>query len=326
MFGGILHVFRVPLSGALLSGFAAILISLLSLFSVSRGEILKAAIIVIVIKASISPYTPLTAYFAVFLQGCLGELFFYSRKFFEISSFLFAIAIVLLAGAQRILILTILFGNSFWNSIDVYSKILVSQFFSNAQSNNMVSVSMIIISAYMFLHLIIGVTIGIISGRLPEWIDKNISDIERLKPVLSSIKKEVPDIKKNKKRWWNKTSGKIFLIVVLILVIYSYLHPELGKDYALDLIIMLLRSFLILFLWFTLLSPLLYKVFQKFISKKQNSYLVETNKIISSFPELKKIAFLSWTESNNFKGIKRLKCFLTSIALLALLIRSDKLA
>ena len=317
--GGILHALSIPFSGALLSGFAVILISLMSLFS-SRGEILKASIIVVLIKATISPYVPLTAHAAVLTQGLLGEVFFFSKKFFKTSAILFAVVVVVLSGAQRILTLTIVFGNTLWNSIDTYSQILIAEFFGKNSSQNLVSISLVIVSAYLFLHLIIGFLFGFAAGKLPEWINKNISEEGVISFDSAEYEEKFPEIKKDKKkkRWWNKKPGKIFLSVVLILVVFSYFHPELGEKYSLKLIIMLVRSFLVLFLWFTLISPLLYKLFRKVIDKKQISYLTETDKILSTFPELKKISLYSWKKSLQFKGYSRIKYFLTSTLLLSL--------
>jgi len=317
--GGILHALSIPFSGALLSGFAVILISLMSLFS-SRGEILKASIIVVLIKATISPYVPLTAHAAVLMQGLLGELFFFSKRFFKTSVILFAITVVVLSGAQRILTLTIVFGNTLWNSIDTYSRILISKFFGENSSQDLISVSLIIVSAYIFLHFLIGFFFGFVAGRLPEWINKNISGEGVVSFDPADYEEKFPEIKRNRKgkKWWKKKSGRIFLSVVLILVVFSYFHPELGKEYSLKLIIMLVRSFLILFLWFTLISPLLYKAFRKMIDKKQISYLAKTDKILSTFPELKKISLYSWNRSLKLKGFLRLKYFITSTLILSL--------
>ena len=301
----------------MLSGFAVILISLMSLFS-SRGEILKASIIVVLIKATISPYVPLTAHAAVLIQGLLGEVFFFSKKFFKTSALLFAIIVVVLSGAQRILTLTIVFGNTFWNSIDTYSRILISEFFGKNSSQNLVSMSLLIISAYLFLHFLIGSFFGFVAGKLPVWINKNITEKDFISYDQSESGEKFPEIKRKRKRWWNKKPGKIFLSVVLILVVFSYFHPELGEKYSLKLIIMLVRSFIVLFLWFTLISPLLYKAFRKIVDRKQISYLAETDKILSTFPELKRISLYSWKKSLKFKGYQRLKFFVTSILLLAI--------
>jgi len=320
--GGVLHALSIPFSGALLSGFAVILISLMSLFS-SRGEILKASIIVVLIKATISPYVPLTAHVAVLTQGLLGEAFFFSKKFFKISSILFAVVVVVLSGAQRILTLTIVFGNTLWNSIDTYSRILIAEFFGKNSSQNLISASLVIISAYISLHVLIGFFFGFVAGKLPVWIDKNITEKAIIDYDQSEFEGKFPETKRKKKKWWKKKPGKIFLTVVLILVVFSYFHPELGKDYSIKLIIMVVRSFLVLFLWFTLISPLLYKAFRKIIDKKQISYLAETDKILSTFPELKRISQYCWKKSLEFKGYARLKYFITSTLLLALFSNSE---
>jgi hypothetical protein len=314
--GGILHGFKVPLSGAWLSGFAAILISLMSLFS-TRGEILKASIIVIIIKVTISPYTPLTAHIAVFLQGCLGEVFFLSKRFYKISAVLFAVTIIILSGIQRILILTILFGNTLWKSIDTYANIVISELFGN-KNLKIFSASIVIISAYIFIHLVMGLVVGFIAGKLPPWINNNISDENMVNADFSEYDAKFPEVKRKKKRWWNKKSGRVFLSVLLLMVIYSYFHPELGKSYTIELIIMIVRSFVILFLWFTLVSPLLYKVFRKIIDKKQIRYISQTDKIISTFPELKRILFFNWKRSQEFKGYLRIKFFVTATLIMAM--------
>lgn len=316
MIGGILHGFKVPLTGAWLSGIAAILISLMSLFS-TRGEILKASIIVIIIKVTISPYTPLTAHFAVFLQGCLAEVFFLSKRFFKVSALLFAVTVMVLSGIQRILILTILFGNTLWKSIDTYANIIISELFGN-RNLKIFSASIVIISAYVFIHLLMGLIVGFIAGRLPLWINNNMSNKSLMDVDFSEYDAKFPEVKRKKKRWWNKKSGRVFLSILLLMVIYSYFHPEPGQSYTIELIIMIVRSFVILFLWFTLVSPLLYKVFRKLIDKKQIRYISQTDKIISTFPELKKILFFNWKRSQGFKGYSRIKFLVTSTLIMAM--------
>ena len=169
----------------------------------------------------------------------------------------------------------------------------------------------------------IGFLFGYAAGKLPEWIDRSISKKELTSFDPSEYGDKFPEIKKERKRWWNKKPGKIFLSVVLILVIYSYFHPELGKEYSIRLLIMLVRSFVILFLWFTLVSPLLYKAFRKIIDKKQIHYFSQTENIISTFPELKKILFFNWKRSQKLKGLSRIKFFVTSTLIMGIFSDSD---
>ncbi|MGB5288359.1 MAG: hypothetical protein WBN42_07680, partial [Ignavibacteriaceae bacterium] len=54
-FGGILHALTIPLRGLFISSAAVLFISLIALFAKSNKDILKATIIVILIKAVVSP-------------------------------------------------------------------------------------------------------------------------------------------------------------------------------------------------------------------------------------------------------------------------------
>ncbi len=78
------------------------------------SEILKSALIVILIKALVSPHSPLTAYFAVGIQGLLGYLLFSTKKFYTFSALLLGIFTLFFSGIQKIVVLTILFGNNLW--------------------------------------------------------------------------------------------------------------------------------------------------------------------------------------------------------------------
>jgi hypothetical protein len=80
MLGGVLHAVKMPFRGMILSGAAVILIGMLANFSEKRGQIFRSTVLVVTIKATVSPHSPLTAYLSVFMQGLLGELFFLSEN------------------------------------------------------------------------------------------------------------------------------------------------------------------------------------------------------------------------------------------------------
>ena len=113
--GGILHAFKIPFRGVFVGGSAVILISLIAYFSSNRGTILKSTLLVILIKGIISPHTPVTAYFAVLIQGAIGELLFFQKRFFKTSSLLLGIITLLYSSTQKILILTIVLATRFGN-------------------------------------------------------------------------------------------------------------------------------------------------------------------------------------------------------------------
>lgn len=317
--GGILHAVSIPFSGAVLTGFAVILISLMSLFSESRGEILKATLIVILVKGAVSPHSPLTAHFAVFLQGVLGELFFFYKKFYKISAMMLAVTTIILSSLQRIILLTIVYGNSLWESIDVYSNFILNKIFNPGINDKSLQVSFIIIIIYVSLHFLFGIYVGLIAGGLPGRISSSIKDFN-INQLNVSYKASLTIQTGEKKRPWWKRKSRIYLFLILgFLIGLSYFHPELEDIYGLKLLIMVIRAVMILYIWFSFLSPVVYKSFRKFLEKKKSTYAEQVTHVINSFPHFKTIFELSWDNSSSEKYIKRIKKFITLLVILTLL-------
>ena len=150
-FGGILHALTIPLRGLFISSAAVLFISLIALFSKSSKEILKATLIVILIKALVSPHSPLIAYLAVSLRGVLGFLFFSAKKFYRLSALLLGLLVLFFSGIQKIVVLTILFGNMLWESLDLFIDQVSAEIFRVNHPN--LNYGYIPIAAYVLLHL-----------------------------------------------------------------------------------------------------------------------------------------------------------------------------
>jgi hypothetical protein len=75
--GGLIHALRVPFTGIVVGSTAVVLIALIAFFAERKAKaILKATVIVLLVKAAASPHTPLPAYAAVSFQGLAGALLF----------------------------------------------------------------------------------------------------------------------------------------------------------------------------------------------------------------------------------------------------------
>src|SRR4051812_9858770 len=75
--GGIMHAMKIPLTGFFVGGFAVIIIALIAHFSdKSLRAILQSTLLVILVKAAVSPQSPFMAYIAVAFQGVAGALIF----------------------------------------------------------------------------------------------------------------------------------------------------------------------------------------------------------------------------------------------------------
>jgi len=319
--GGILHAFKIPMRGIFVGGSAAILISLIAYFSDRKGTVLKSTLLVILIKGIVSPHTPLTAYFAVFLQGILGEVLFFRKRFFKISALLMGILTLLFSSIQKIFILTLIFGNTLWESIDQFASIVVNKFI--AQENVVdFRFSYLLVGLYLGLHVFVGVFVGLFAGKLPFWIGDVIKDDKLEITAFNNTKTESSKKKKGKrKRWWQRLSGIIFISFVVIMVALSYLYPELGSNKAAEILFMALRALLIMIIWYSLVGPLALRLLRKYLKKKENLYASEISKIVDSFPHLRSLVSYCWKISSPEKGYRKIKSFL--IYLVSFLLVTD---
>ena len=308
-FGGILHALTIPLRGLFISSAAVLFISLIALFSKSSREILKATLIVIIIKAVVSPYTPLAAYLAVSLQGVMGFLLFSTKRFYRLSAFFLGLVVLFFSGIQKIVILTILFGNTLWEALDIFIKQLSIEIFNIDHPE--INYGYIIIAGYVLLHLIAGLFIGLYAGKLPKKLDYYKNHIPSF--LESANGEEIPLKEKRKKRSWLLRPTGIFVIVLSVgVIVFSYLSPDLEENVAISMVIMLIRALAITIIWYGFLAQVVKKYFQKFVAKRKTEYSKDLEEIISMFPKFKEIINYCWKLSSNKKGFKKIRSFLST--------------
>jgi hypothetical protein len=310
-FGGILHALSVPFRGLFISGAAVLFISLLALFSKNSKEILRSTLIVILIKAMVSPHSPLTAYFAVTIQGLLGYLLFLSKNTFQISAFTLGILSLLFSGIQKIIVYTILFGNTLWKSINVFIKQVLTEFLS-VKIQPDIHYGYLLVIIYVSIHIVAGIFIGFYAGLLP----KKLNFYAQLIPknILDETEINIPhkEKRRKKKSWILRPTGIIILIISLVVLIYTYLNPAYKKIASIEIIVMLIRSIVLTIIWYVLLAPYVKKIFQKYISHKKSSYVNEINEMINLFPQFRTIVSYCWKNSSDKKGVNRIHYFLST--------------
>ena len=319
-FGGILHALKIPLSGIFIGGAAVIFIALIANASQNKTEILKSTLIVILVKAVVSPYSPITAYFSVLLQGTLGYLFFSSIKSEKVSTILLGFFALLFSALQKLIVLTIIFGNTFWKSLDLFIEYILNQL-GFSVNNDIMSFSFAIISIYTGIHIAAGLIIGLYASELPSWLKKEYSLIDS--DFIFAVTTEdyfVKKGKRKKKRWWTRPTGLIIIAFSFFIMIISYISPQYNKKTSYEILFMLIRSVVITFVWFSIISPFIIKYFAKFVEKNKFKYASEINRITELFPNFKKIINYCWKESSGLKGTKRIGRFLMNSLVLLLTI------
>src|SRR5688572_20713155 len=163
MLGGIIHALRIPVSGLFVGSCAVICICLIAYYVPARGAILKATLIVAIFKMMLSPQAPPPAYLAVFFQGLMGELLFLNRRIYKVSCVLLGLIALLESGLQRIIALTIVYGNDLWVAINEFINGITQQ-------QQLTNYSLLLAAAYVILHVVAGLLVGWWAALLPQQI------------------------------------------------------------------------------------------------------------------------------------------------------------
>ncbi|QOW11829.1 hypothetical protein Q73A0000_16415 [Kaistella flava (ex Peng et al. 2021)] len=298
--GGIMHAFKLPFTGIFVGGISVLLITLIALSTTKTwSTLLKALTIVLVIKVGISPYTPITAYFAVSFQAFLGILLY---TVFSVNSFTIIVlcAVTFLESAlQKLLTLTLVFGQSFWKAVDVYMD-WISQQLSFLP---IVFNSKSLIYTFLGIYVLSGIAAGFLIIRTIKLIKKvNVSQVNL------NLDTALPEFNSNKKKFKKKIFYSFLIILVIVLIPILYFNN--GSQAWQNALYLIIRSVLILMIWYFLLGPYLINFLNKILSEKREFYQTDVQDILTILPILELIIYHSWKESKTFKGFNRLIQFL----------------
>ncbi|MGI9550286.1 MAG: hypothetical protein ACR2MT_03725 [Aurantibacter sp.] len=253
--GGIMHAIKLPFTGIFLGGFAVLIIGSIAYISKNPAkDILKATVLVLLIKAAASPHTSPFAYVAVGFQGSLGALLFSKKSWIRFSCIPFATLSMIETSAQKLLILYLFFGKKFFESIDLFMDGVLGIF--GLEKGYPYSTALVLV--YLFIYAIFGVLLGIWILKLPQQLEKRKAWYVDIVPASSEA---VYIKKKKRKKWWF-----LFGSLLLIILAFSYfVNPTKGLETGIYLI---LRTSLILLVWFFLVIPLWKNLFNYWRNKQ----------------------------------------------------------
>ena len=304
--GGILHALNIPFKGLILCSISVFCICLIGYYGTGRNDILKALILVILVKAVLSPHSPVQAYVAVIFQGLTGYLFFISKRFFKTSCVLVYVISLIETPMQKIVNVVIfsafVFGPKFWSSVDDFMKKASGEI--GMGDVNLIYVG---VGIYMGIHIIAGIILGIFVGRLPESVSKFVKENPHYKIDMSEIAGDL-EVKKNKRK-----KLKVFKTLVTVLITFLFLNylfeffPQfIPKDASLQI---LLRAVLLVLFWLLVFSPIIKFLFKKWLAGAKNKYSVQVRELIEFLPETRKILFLSYRKIKQEYGKFRIPAF-----------------
>lgn len=280
---------------------------------------MRSVMIVLLIKAGVSPHSPPLAYLAVALQGAIGSLMFMPGKFYRVSAFIFGTFVLFLSSLQKILLLTIIYGNNLWYSIDQLGNFITDKI---PYIDRVGETSLWLIGIYSGLHLFAGGAAGYIAGVVPGLV-KNASVKVTPEEFERSGTSSDSEIKKRKRQMWiRKPSAMLIIILAVMIVVLTYIFPAFSESVALKALVMIVRAFVIMGLWFFVLSPFVTKRYKRFFQNRKGKYAGEIETTLANLPLFRSVVTHSWRITVGLPFFRRLKEFM--IIVLVFILRTDE--
>jgi hypothetical protein len=285
--GGILHAAKFPFTGILVGGFAVILITLIARYSnFSFKAILKSTVMVLMIKAAVSPHSPFPAYLAVSFQGLLGAIMFSLTRHFKLTPIVFGGLALLESAIQKILLTVLFFGMSFWKSVDdfVLNTIKLLHLPADFSFSEWIAIS------YVVSYLIIGLMMGRFASKVPDLI----AYLDFLELKLSDTKYSANQNRKNK---------SFIIMAVLSIALSLQLISFFG---GLPFIQLLARVVFFMLFFYYVVGPFTTKLII-FLSRNRSEEISKLNEDVAQLrlavkPVINHV-------NKNYHGINRFKMF-----------------
>ncbi len=319
--GGFLHGLKLPFTGLLVGNVAVIIIILIGTLSDKKTSVMRACLVTMIIKALVSPHTPVTAYLAVFLQGLVGQILFSNGGIKTVSAVALGLIAGILSSLQKVIFLTLIFGQEFWNAVNQFTVFVLIEVFKVKDAN--IQMSFWLITLYMGIHITAGILAGFYGSHLSKSIKSESPN--RSKELKDKFYKMTADYTASeelkagrKKKFWHKPTKILIFIFLFGILFMSYFYTDNGYFTPNPILLMILRSVSITIIWFKFLGPFLLKHFRNKFINTRNKYSNEAQGILGMLPFIKSAVRFSWTVSNDRRGIKRLSMF--SVQLLTIIL------
>lgn len=299
--GGILHALQSPFTGIIVGSIAMLCVALLCAFSNSSwSSVMSSLLVVLIIKAIVSPHSSPTAYFAVSFQAVTGVLLYRFIPGLFLASLIFSVTGLVESGIQRILTLTILYGNPLWDAVDTWGQWVAERW-------NVVlpfSSSTMVITAYLMVHVLAGGVVGFLICKTLRSVSAGWND-PRFVLEMSSEHRSNRIQQSTKKKGWKK-----YLTMVLLLIMITGAFLIDADEGIAGAMVTILRVVLILSVWFLFAGPLLKRWIQRFLLKKKQGLSARVEETMDVLPHIVWIVEKAWKESAHQGWWKRWKTFL----------------
>ncbi|MDC1221150.1 hypothetical protein N8Z47_00620 [Salibacteraceae bacterium] len=304
--GGFFHAIQSPFTGLLVGGLSVIYISMIALISKQKAheswpsqaraivyDIGKSALFVLLVKALISPHSPIGAYFAVSLQAIIGIILFGLIPSFKLAAIITSVLATVSSAVQKILILLLLFGSSLFEAIDGFI-LAASQKLHFVNLPAGFSTSKTLALTYVAVYAIGGICIGIIAIQMPSWMNKRASELGAIMSEYGTL--DFKNLKQPKKQ----KSFAIILFVGLLIITLSFQFFFVSSESALW---QLIRTTSILIIWFLFIRPILKWWVSRLAEKNKHGLKQQLGIIKHDLPRIASFVPFALRKSRSMPGI-----------------------
>jgi multisubunit Na+/H+ antiporter MnhG subunit len=304
--GGLLHALHIPLTGYLVGGIAMLCIGLIARQSNSPAkDLMKSLLLVLILKAGISPHSPPAAYVAVCFQAIWASFIYGFLRFNLFSALLFIIPSMLESAFQKLLMLTIIYSMKFWEAIDNFGEWLASLF--NSQFTDSLSYWLILL--YGLSYVIWGVLLSYWLIKLPQLIEtrKNrVIELTQGEQIMTPPKSK----RKNTKR-------VLFFMLLLLTMVFLVFFQKEGSAW-LEALYVLIRSLLIVS-FLLLLQPVLVRLIRKWTLKKRANLDKEIETLQKEVSRIRALAYPLYKKlKSEYRGLRLLVEWVSHLFVLTL--------
>lgn len=301
--GGILHAFNSPFTGLLVGSLAMVCIAFICSLSENKWRtVMTSLVIVLIIKALVSPHSSPTAYVAVIFQGVTGALIYRYIPHLLIGSLFFFSLGLIESALQRLIMLTVLYGNSLWEAIDIWGKWVMDKWGVILP----LSSSKLIIYTYLGIHFIVGLLMGWLTFRIIHAVKASWGQPQFQLQLSAADRKEFRRKSGKGKSSWKRV---VFLILILVMISLAYTQLMDTGNAIQKGFVTLLRVVLILIAWYLFLGPLFLRLIQSFLKRKHHQLAGEVAHTMDMFPQILWIIDKAWKETSSLRFIRRWKSF-----------------
>ncbi len=252
--GGIMHALKIPFTGLIVGSVSVMCIAMIAHFYPDKPQkIIQALGVVLLIKLTLSPYSPWQAYVAVFFQGYLGYFLYRSHSHFQLKTLVFAMLSLIESALQKVILSILIFGNSLISAVDQSAQQVLYTLGLDYESSFIYTVFVFYIILYGIVGLILGFWIPKIPGQI--YIIKSQLDTLEFEQIT-----EIPSKKQVIKKWVFGLSILLGLTLFIKLIFPAF---PLVK-----LILFLGRSILVSLLIVFIVGPIIMRLVKKWMSKQ----------------------------------------------------------